>query len=322
MTLAAWSRWTRAATIIVVAVAIWLVVHELRHFTIDQVLGSLRAVTPHRLILAAIYTGLSYLALTGFDYLGVRYAGWRLAYGRIALASFVSLSIGHTVGLAPLSSGAIRYRFYSRWGLRAVDIVKVVTISAVTVALGETAVAAAALLGRCSEAARVLDLPPGLVLLAGIGCVTALAAYVGAALLWRAPFRVFRQSIKLPGWRLAIGQIVIGTINYALVTAALQQALGPAAIDYPTVATAYILANLAALASHVPGGLGVIETVVITLLPNVSAIGGLVAFRAVYFLVPLAIGTLVFAATELLPFITRVRGAPRVAAASERSSAE
>lgn len=38
-------------------------------------------------------------------------------YPRAALASFTSLAIGHNVGVAALSSGAVRYRFYSRWAL-------------------------------------------------------------------------------------------------------------------------------------------------------------------------------------------------------------
>jgi len=51
---------------------------------------------------AGLFTAASYLSLTGFDYLGMRYAGARLAYRRAALASFTGLSIGHTLGLAPL----------------------------------------------------------------------------------------------------------------------------------------------------------------------------------------------------------------------------
>ena len=60
-----------------------------------------------------------------------------------------------------------------------------------------------------------------------------------------------------------------------------------------------MIGNLAALVSHVPGGLGVLEGVVMVLLPGSSVIGGLLVFRAVYFFVPLAIGAPLFGLIEL-----------------------
>ena len=285
-------------------------------------MSSLRQVTWHRLILAGCFTALSYLALTGFDFLGVLYAGARVAYWRVALASFVSLSIGHTVGLAPLSSGAIRYRFYSQWGLRAAEIVMVIGISAMTVTLGETTIVAGALLGRSGDAARILHLPQAAVLWAGGGCAAALAAYFTNAVVQPRGVRMFGRTIKAPKWRVALGQILIGTANYVLVAAALQQSLGPAAVDYPTTATAYILANLAALLSHVPGGLGVTEAAIVTLLPKDNVIGGLIAFRVVYFFVPLAIGTLLFGVAEVVRYIKRGRAVRRGSAICVRNAAE
>jgi uncharacterized membrane protein YbhN (UPF0104 family) len=62
----------------------------------------------------------------------------------------------------------------------------------------------------------------------------------------------------------------------------------------------YVTANLTALISHVPGGLGVIETVVLYLLPGAKVIGALVAFRVIYFLIPLAIGAPLFGLCELV----------------------
>src|SRR5690606_1118282 len=44
------------------------------------------------------FAAASYLCLTGFDALAVRYAGRPLPYRRVALASFVSLTIGHNIG--------------------------------------------------------------------------------------------------------------------------------------------------------------------------------------------------------------------------------
>jgi glycosyltransferase 2 family protein len=71
-------------------------------------------------------------------------------------------------------------------------------------------------------------------------------------------------------------------------------------VSYLEVAAVYVLANVTSLISHVPGGLGVIEAVVLYLLPGANVIGALIAFRAVYFLLPLTIGAPLFGITELM----------------------
>lgn len=57
-------------------------------------------------------------------------------------------------------------------------------------------------------------------------------------------------------------------------------------------------ANFAVLLTHVPGGWGVMEFVLLSVLPGLDAIGAVIAFRAIYYLVPLALGTLLFATVE------------------------
>jgi uncharacterized membrane protein YbhN (UPF0104 family) len=93
----------------------------------------------------------------------------------------------------------------------------------------------------------------------------------------------------------------------------LYQLLPPASdIGYFVVATVYVLANVASIFSHVPGGLGVLEAVVIHLMPQAAVIGALVVFRVIYFLVPFAIGAALFAAYELAQR-RRASGAPSAA---------
>jgi hypothetical protein len=74
------------------------------------------------------------------------------------------------------------------------------------------------------------------------------------------------------------------------------------------VAAAYVAANAVGIVSHVPGGLGVIEAVLLSLVPGANVIGALVAFRAIYFLIPFLIGGVVLGVSELLR--RRRRAAP------------
>jgi uncharacterized membrane protein YbhN (UPF0104 family) len=97
--------------------------------------------------------------------------------------------------------------------------------------------------------------------------------------------------LEFPSLKTAAQQIGLGVLNFSLVAACLHQALNAISdVSYPTVATVYVIANAAALASHVPGGLGVIESTVLFLLPNQSTIAAVLIFRFVYFLMPLTFG--------------------------------
>jgi glycosyltransferase 2 family protein len=120
-----------------------------------------------------------------------------------------------------------------------------------------------------------------------------------AALVGR-PIRIRNFTLAMPPLKLAFGQIAIGPLNFACVAACLHQVLAAVGeVSYPAVATVYVLANVASLISHVPGGFGVIESVVLLLLPQANFIGALLVFRVLYFLVPLAIGGTTFAAIEI-----------------------
>lgn len=284
-----------------VGLAAFLLHRTLSGYSLAELEAAIRAVPAERLAFAALFAAGSYACLTGFDTLAVRYVGRDIAYPRIALTSFVSLSLGHNIGLAALSSGAIRYRFYSRWGLTAGDVAKIILFCGLTVGLGLAALAGVALVAQSGLAADILGLPQATVIALGAGCLTAVAAYLILAATLRRPLRIRHWELEIPRLRLAAAQVVIGTVNFALVAGCLHQALAAVSdISYAGVASVYVIANVATLVSHVPGGLGVIESVVLHLVPAAQVIGALLVFRIVYFLIPLALGSATFAATEAI----------------------
>jgi uncharacterized membrane protein YbhN (UPF0104 family) len=287
-----------------VALAAFLLYRTLSRYAYDDLVASITAIPAANLALALCFAAASYLTLTCFDFLAVRYAGKPLPYRYVALASFCSLSLGHNIGFAALSSGAVRYRFYSRAGLTVEQVAKVILFCGITVGLGLAVLAGIVLLLRPEQAEQVTGLSRGMVLALGAACLFGAAVYVVLAALVRKPIHFRRWSIAMPSLRLALAQVIIGPVNFAFVAACLHAVLSAIAdAGYPAVATVYVLANVATLITHAPGGLGVIESVVVTLLPAANLIGAVLVFRFVYFLVPLAIGGTLFAVTEL-----RLRG--------------
>ncbi len=278
----------------------FLLYRQLNHYSLDDIITSITSIPLSNVVLAAVFAAASYLCLTGFDALAVRYAGYRFPYRKVALASFVSLSIGHNIGIAALSSGAIRYRFYARLGMKMGDVAKVIVFCGMAVALGLLMLGGIALTFNPDLAGRIPGLGRLPALLLGVCCFVLVASYLAMAALIKRPLKFRRWSMDMPSLPLALGQVTLGVLNYGCVSACLYFGLTALAdVAYAGVITAYVIANGAALISHVPGGLGVLESMVLFLLPETDAIGALIMFRLVYFLIPLALGGLIFAIVEL-----------------------
>jgi hypothetical protein len=304
--------WLGALAFALAAALVW---RDVRGYGIAGMVEAIRAIPLRALAAAALAAALSYGALTLFDWLGARYAGRRLAWHRAALASFVSLSIGHSLGLAPLGSGALRARYYGRWGLGVEEIGKIILFCAATVTLGQAGMAGIVLLLAPGPPAAWLQIDAFSVRAAGLAALGAVAAYVFAAARIRSEVRVWRFRLTLPRLRIAAAQVAIGIVNFLLLTLMLYALLAPSEhVTFPQVAAIYVLASVAALVSHIPGGLGVIEFVFLSFLPSAGTWGALIVFRLLYYILPLALGGAILAADGVL--ITRP--APRRAHGREK----
>lgn len=277
----------------IVAILAYRIVREYRWADIVQALAAVPAL---RIAGAAMFAAASYFCLTWFDWIALRCAGKPLPWRRAALASFTSLSIGHNVGFAGLSSGAVRYRFYARWGLEFEDVAKLVIYCGITVGLGLATVGGISLLLNPS----LVSSAAGPARIAGLLLLAVPVAYVGLTVV-RQSVSLFRWKVQLPPTGLAAAQAGAGTLNYLCVAACLHQLLGGVGeVGYFNVAGAYVLANTGVIASHVPGGIGVLEGIVLSLLPGAKVLAALLMFRVVYYLTPLTLGLALLALSEVV----------------------
>jgi phosphatidylglycerol lysyltransferase len=114
-----------------------LVLHrELAALHYHELTRALFAIPGHRLALAALLTAANYAVLTGYDLTAVTWAGLALDRRRVAAVSLLSYAIANSVGLGMLSGASVRYRFYTRWGVAAPDLTRVVLFYTTTFALG------------------------------------------------------------------------------------------------------------------------------------------------------------------------------------------
>jgi uncharacterized membrane protein YbhN (UPF0104 family) len=95
--------------------------------------------------------------------------------------------------------------------------------------------------------------------------------------------------VPLPSLQLAVGQLSVSVLDWALAGAALYVLMpDELRLTYPELLVIFLLAQIIGLLSHVQGGLGVFESVILLLLheqtapPAVAA--ALLSFRFVYIL--------------------------------------
>ncbi|MCO5731707.1 UPF0104 family protein [Rhizobium sp. SSA_523] len=281
----------RMVIAIIICVAIVLVYRSLSRYSWDEVTASLGMISGWRLMTASLFVAASYTCLSCFDWLALRYVGRPQPFHRAALASVTALSIGHNVGGAALSSGAVRYRFYTRWGLAPEEVAKVILFCGNTVVLGLAMLGGITLLLMPATAETLLQLGPEPRRWLGLAFLAYPAAYVICSVWGRPPLKIRNFRMDMPKTPMCLAQILIGTVNFGCVAGALDQLL-TAFTDagYLQVASAYVTATIAAILSHVPGGLGVLEATMLMLLPASASIGALVAFRVLYYFIPLLLG--------------------------------
>jgi phosphatidylglycerol lysyltransferase len=280
-------------------VVLW---HQLSEVTWAGLVAAVVA-TPRRALLRAVmFTALSYLTLCFYDVVAMKYIRKRLPHGRVGWVSFLAYAIANNVGFAALSGASVRYRFYTRWGLTAEDLSLIVLSNSVTCWLGLLMLGGISLV---SAAPAVAALPmPWWTAPFGAVCIAAALGYLFVAAVWRAPVRVCGFSVPPPRMRVTVAQLAVSAIDWALAGAVLYVLLPPSPAAFSDVLGAFLFSQLAGLLSHVPGGIGVFEgLIVFALSPFLSPsqlVPALVVYRAIYYVAPLAVALVALVIDEAL----------------------
>ncbi|WP_434299681.1 bifunctional lysylphosphatidylglycerol flippase/synthetase MprF [Corallococcus exiguus] len=293
---------TTALPLLLLCVAAYVLHRELSHYRREDVSAGLAAVTASRILLALAVTVVNYAALTLYDVLALGHAGHRIPYSRVGFTSFVGYAFGHNLGASFLSGGSVRYRLYSAWGLTALDVARVSAFNALTFWLGLAAVTGASLLLEGGGGVLSLSTPVAHGVGAALGLL--LVSYFVACATVRKPLRIRGLEWTLPTPARALAQLVVSCGDWALAAAVLWVLLPPDSVSLPSLTALFALAQLAGIASQVPAGLGVFETVMLSALtPRVPApqvVGVLLVYRLVYYLLPFTVAALLLAGHELL----------------------
>ncbi|MBK1612212.1 hypothetical protein CKO44_01870 [Rubrivivax gelatinosus] len=291
-------RWLGIAFVVVVAL---LVAKVARQMDWGAALDAVQRYDAATLGLAAALAVASHAIYSTYDLIGRHLTGHGLPPARVAAVGFISYAFNLNLG-SLIGGVAFRYKMYAKLGLSPGVVTRVLGYSLLTNWLGYLALGGTLLL------ARPPALPPdweigrvGLRLLGAAMLAAALAYVALCAFARRREWRLRGHEIVLPSLRVALLQLAVSCISWALIAGICHVLLGRQ-LPYTDVLTALLMAAIAGVVTHLPAGLGVIEAVFVALLGarlgQGPVLAALLAYRALYYLAPLALATALYFALE------------------------
>lgn len=281
---------------------IWAMHRLLQPLHAGEILEQMRTMPHSVLAIALAATACGYTALIGYDFWALKYLEKKLPLRVVALGGFLGYAFGNTIGISVLSGGAVRYRIYSAFGLNAFEVAALASYIALAMGTGLTLVGVFALALHPAALTGLLPLSEGavraLALLGGGGTIALLyaLAFSGKTL------HIRRFQLAMPRPRILTGQMVVALFDSSMAALTLYVLLPPGAPDFITFMAIYATATMVGVLSHVPGGVGVFETVVMAAMPagvnHGEVAAALLLFRIIYYLLPFAIAFVIVSLNE------------------------
>jgi phosphatidylglycerol lysyltransferase len=298
-------RWSGPVLAVAACGALFaLLVDLLSSLDISAVAATALATPPQLIALSLLLSAVSYGALVGYDAFGIQAATDKaVPFKTIAVGSFTSYAIGHTLGFPLFTAGAVRWRIYGHAGLTLGEVAKLTAVAALTLWVGMAAVLGISASFEPQALASLDRLPVSLNQGLGAALLVGLAVY----LVWNreGKLEVGRSNVRvrLPGGRAALAQIGLGVLDVSAAAAALWVVLPhDLGIGFATFAAVFASAILLAIVSHVPAGLGAFEAALLLAFPQAppaELLSAVLVWRLTYTLIPFLCAVTIFAAHEL-----------------------
>ncbi len=289
-------------SVVLLIAALYALDRMLGELSVDDIFGSLQGTSGWRVLAAIVATIASYAVLVLYDVLALRQLDRKLPAAEIISTSFTAFSIGYNLGLVVVSAGALRLRPYTAAGLSTLEVAGVMAFGTLTFLLGAWVIVTFALLLEPAASASILHLPVssarpiGAILFAGFSIYLLISAGGPREIA------LFGKTWRLPGLRMTIAQIGVAVVDLFLAAAALLVLLPSAHVSLLAFVGLYVVAIGAGLGSSVPGGLGVFETILIVLIPELppsALVGPLLLYRLIYFVLPFGVALAWLGAREV-----------------------
>ncbi|TBV12073.1 lysylphosphatidylglycerol synthase transmembrane domain-containing protein [Stutzerimonas kirkiae] len=290
------AAWTLIG-IVAVLLSGYLLYHEIRTISLDDLTGSLKAISHKNWILAALATLGAYAALAWYDRIAMAHLGRHISWWFITLCSFTTYALAHNIGASVFSGAVVRYRAYRSKGLTPQEIGILIVFCSLTFALGVIFAAGIVLVLNPHLLDRVVDVEPWITIAIGCTLLGLVGLYTIGAWRQMPALRLGKWTIEYPRLPIVGRQLLAGPLELVCAAAIIYFALPTENNPGYLVILGVFLASFSlALLSHAPGGLGVLEVTFLAALPELQTadvLAALIVFRAFYLLLPFAMAILI-----------------------------
>ena len=264
------------------AAAIYAIHGRLDHMSMHQVYGRFAALSWPSVLIAFAGMLASYAMAVLRDGLTLRHLGLARSWRDLAFISFTAQAVGNSLGEAELTGGNVRTRIYGGLGLSEDESAAVSRLVRISLTVGALALSGLGLVFESAAFPVHFGLPDQAAI--GIGCVLL------ALVLWH----IGNASLLGPGgWQGVMTRVAVSFADWTAAALVLFALLPEeTAIGFAAFVPIFALACLAGGLSGLPGGIGVFEAVILLLVPASPVEGlvaSLIAFRVIYYLVPLVL---------------------------------
>lgn len=273
--------------------AAYLIYRQVAGMSLSGFLHALATTPPSAVAAAVVFTGASYLCLSGTEWLAQRALGHQLGYWTAAGVAVPAYALTNSAGFSPATGTALRIELYGGRGLSALQSAKIAMLAGAAVSVSGVVAAGIALVldpsvfGQALHEGAALVALLGLVLIAPAGLW--FVAFRPGAPSWlggdgpsglSARERLLGLGAGLGDWLFSGGALFVLLPHHD-------------AAAFPSYFVAYVAGCLLSAATGVPGGIGVFEAIVLVLTALISqtheTAAALLLYRVIYSLAPLGL---------------------------------
>lgn len=272
--------------------ALWLIIKEVEKVGLEKVWQLMSSTPLWVLLIAGFFVIADYVALACYDVLSLDYIRYKLPFRTVFKTSAIGFAVSNTVGHAFISGGAVRYLFYTPLGLSRAQVLLLIAFETLTLFMGMGVIYVIATL--------LLPFTPSLtdqshlITYYGISflIVCAFSVYWFWVIKSKRAFKISGVTLKAPSEKLTGVQLLLGFADNFLVSLVFYSVLRyHLETPFLPVFIVYTIAQITALVSQVPGGLGVFTSLFLLLFPHALAekgavLASLFVYRVLYFIIP------------------------------------
>ncbi|WP_208437421.1 lysylphosphatidylglycerol synthase transmembrane domain-containing protein [Bartonella taylorii] len=303
--------------ILAMLISIRILYIKLSAISFSDVLERLSNLNAPQWLLACSCSLLAYAALAGYDRIALQHLGHKISWIFIAICSFTTYALSHNIGASVFSGAVVRYRAYKMKGLSGTEIAILVGFCSFTFVIGTILLFGIVLILQPEIITLIHDeLPEWLGTTIGAILLGCIALYTFGSWLQLKPLHLSKKiQLSYPRLKIVIQQLLISPLEL-LAAAGIIYAVLPHNTDvhFISVLGVFLASFTITLLSNAPaGGVGVLEALFITGMPNVNptdVVAALIVFRMFYLIIPFIISLFVVAIFETQQYWKRTPKTP------------